>query len=340
MSLTYEQSGVSIAAASETIKRVESAIKSTYNKNVLSSTSSFGSAFSLKSILYNFDDPVLVQSTDGVGTKLIIAKMMNNFTTIGQDVVANNVNDILCLGAKPITFLDYIGCSTLDKDQMSTIISNIADECHKIDIALVGGEMAEMPGVYVSGEVDVVGMVTGIVERSKIITGKNVVEGDIGIGLLSSGLHTNGFSLARKALFDIGQMSIHDKPELLKGKSLGEELLTPHKNYYEPVNKLITKGIDIKAIAHITGGGIIDNISRVIPSQLNFVIHPESYATPNIFNLIQSIANISEIEMYKTFNMGIGMIIIVKPQDVDEVINIINQYENQKAILLGEVRKN
>jgi phosphoribosylformylglycinamidine cyclo-ligase len=339
MSLTYEQSGVSIKTASETIESVKSSIKSTYNKHVLSSTNSFGSAFSLKSILHDFDDPVLVQSTDGVGTKLIIAKMMNDFSTVGQDVVANNVNDILCIGAKPITFLDYIGCSILDKNQIGTIISNIADECKKIDVALVGGEMAEMPGVYVSGEVDVVGMVTGIVERSKIITGENVVEGDVGIGLLSSGLHTNGYSLARKALFEIVNLSPNDTPELLEGKTLGEALLTPHKNYFEPINKLLTQGIDIEAIAHITGGGIIGNISRVIPSKLSLVIDPESYAVPNIFNLIQSIANISEIEMYKTFNMGIGMIIIVKPEDANEVICIINQCKNQKAILFGEVRK-
>ena len=337
MSLTYANSGVNIAAGAEAVNQIKTAVKATYNSNVLTSLGSFGSAYSLKSIINKYTDPVLVQSTDGVGTKLIIAKMMNDFSTIGQDVVSNNVNDMLCMGAKPITFLDYIGCSKLDPDQMSMIVQNMASECAKIGVALVGGEMAEMPGVYVDGEVDVVGMVTGIVEKDKIITGQNIVAGDVVIGLASSGLHTNGFSLARKAIFEIAKMSVFDEPSEFNGLTIGEVLLTPHRNYYEPINEILSKNIIIKGMAHITGGGFVENIPRIIPKNVDVEIDTNSYPIQPIFDLIQEIGQIEKLEMYRTLNMGIGMVLIVDAKDAAEVLTLVNECEDQEAYILGSV---
>lgn len=337
MSLTYASSGVNIAAGAEAVNQIKSAVKATYNNNVLTSLGSFGSAYSLKSIINKYTDPVLVQSTDGVGTKLIIAKMMDNFATIGQDVVSNNVNDMLCMGAKPITFLDYIGCSKLDPDQMATIVQNMASECVKIGVALVGGEMAEMPGVYVDGEVDVVGMVTGIVEKDKIITGQNIATGDVVIGLASSGLHTNGYSLARKAIFEIAKMSVFDEPSELNGLTIGEVLLAPHRNYYEPINEILSKNIVIKGMAHITGGGFVENIPRIIPETVDVEIDTGSYKIPAIFDLIQQIGQVEKLEMYRTFNMGIGMILVVDRKNVAEILTLANECEDQEAFVIGVV---
>jgi phosphoribosylformylglycinamidine cyclo-ligase len=337
MSLTYADSGVNIAAGADAVNQIKSAVKATYNSNVLTSLGSFGSAYSLKSIVKDYTDPVLVQSTDGVGTKLIIAKMMDNFTTIGQDVVSNNVNDMLCMGAKPITFLDYIGCSKLEPTQMATIVQNMASECAKIGVALVGGEMAEMPGVYVDGEVDVVGMVTGIVEKDKIITGQTISVGDVVIGLASSGLHTNGFSLARKAVFEIAKMSPFDEPKELNGLSVGEVLLTPHRNYYEPINEILSKNITIKGMAHITGGGFVENIPRIIPKTIDVEIDTASYPIPPIFTLIQEIGQIDKLEIFRTLNMGIGMVLVVGSKDVTEVLTLVNECEDQEAFVIGNV---
>jgi phosphoribosylformylglycinamidine cyclo-ligase len=337
MSLTYADSGVNIAAGADAVNQIKSAVKATYNSNVLTSLGSFGSAYSLKEIVKDYTDPVLVQSTDGVGTKLIIAKMMDNFTTIGQDVVSNNVNDMLCMGAKPITFLDYIGCSKLEPTQMATIVQNMASECAKIGVALVGGEMAEMPGVYIDGEVDVVGMITGIVEKDKIITGQTISAGDVVIGLASSGLHTNGFSLARKAVFEIAKMSPFDEPKELNGLSVGEVLLTPHRNYYEPINEILSKNINIKGMAHITGGGFVENIPRIIPKNVDVEIDTISYPVPPIFTLIQEIGQVEKLEIYRTLNMGIGMVLVVNANDVSEILTLVNECEDQEAFIIGNV---
>jgi phosphoribosylformylglycinamidine cyclo-ligase len=346
--LTYASSGVDITAGAEAVNRIKKAVKETYSKDVLTSLGSFGSAMSLKSILNEFEDPILVQSTDGVGTKLIIAKMINSFGGVGKDVVSNNVNDMLCMGARPITFLDYIGCSKLSPEQMETIVTGMANECKEHGISLVGGEMAEMPGVYVDGEVDVVGFVTGVVERNKIITGENIKEGDLVLGLASSGLHTNGFSLARKALFDIAGFSPSDnfgevcsKYEVNTGelgdKRLGDILLESHRNYTKPILDIIKSGIDIKGLSHITGGGFIENIPRILPDNLGVEIQKSSYPVSPIFNLIQKVANIEEREMYRTLNMGIGMAIIIDPKDKDLVFETLKNIADQEIYTLGVV---
>ena len=339
MSVTYQDSGVNIQNGNLAVQKIKSAVQKTYNQNVLTSLGSFGSAFSLKEIINNYDEPVLVQSTDGVGTKLIIAKMMNKFNTIGQDVVANNVNDMLCMGAKPLTFLDYIGCSRLDPDQMAIIVSNIADECAKINVALVGGEMAEMPGVYVDGEVDVVGMVTGIAEKNQIVTGQNIQNGDVLVGLASSGLHTNGYSLARKVIFEIAKMSVYDTPNELNGSQIGDVLLEPHRNYTLPIHKVLESGLEVKGMAHITGGGFIENIPRILPDGLAAKVIKTSYPVASIFHLIQKLGQIEEREIYKTLNMGIGLVVIVSPSIAQQVCDIINIFGDQQAYVIGSVVK-
>ena len=347
-SLTYADSGVNITAGAEAVERIKQAVKSTYSKDVLTSLGSFGSAISLKNILKEYSDPILVQSTDGVGTKLIIAKQMNQFEGVGKDVVSNNVNDMLCMGAKPITFLDYIGCSSLDPQQMETIVTGMAKECAEYGISLVGGEMAEMPGVYVRGEVDVVGFVTGVVEKSKIITGENIKSGDIVLGLKSSGLHTNGFSLARKALFDIGNCTPMDSfgticmryninPEEFSEQRLGDVLLESHRNYTTPIMAIMNSGILIKGLSHITGGGFIENIPRIMPKGLGVKIKKSSYVVPPIFQLIGKVANIEEKEIYRTLNMGIGMVMIIDSNDKDKIFELIEGIEDQEIVELGSV---
>jgi phosphoribosylformylglycinamidine cyclo-ligase len=346
--LTYASSGVDINAGAEAVNRIKKAVKETYSKDVLTSLGSFGSAISLKSILNEFQDPILVQSTDGVGTKLIIAKMMNKFDGVGKDVVSNNVNDMLCMGAKPITFLDYIGCSKLSPEQMEIIVTGMANECKEHEISLVGGEMAEMPGVYVDGEVDVVGFVTGVVEKSKIITGENIKSGDLVLGLASSGLHTNGFSLARKALFEVGQLSPFDNfgevcarygidAGVFAGSRLGDILLEAHRNYTKPILDIIESGVEVKGLSHITGGGFIENIPRILPQNLGVEIQKSSYPLLSVFSLIQKVANIEEREMYRTLNMGIGMVVIIDPKDKELVFETMKKIADQEIYEIGGV---
>jgi phosphoribosylformylglycinamidine cyclo-ligase len=346
--LTYASSGVDITAGAEAVNRIKKSVKETYSKDVLTSLGSFGSAISLKSILNEFEDPILVQSTDGVGTKLIIAKMMNSFGGVGKDVVSNNVNDMLCMGARPITFLDYIGCSKLTPEQMEIIVTGMANECKEHGISLVGGEMAEMPGVYVDGEVDVVGFITGVVERDKVITGENIKESDIVLGLASSGLHTNGFSLARKALFEIGGFSPFDNFGEICAKygidagefadqRLGDILLESHRNYTKPILDIIASDVEIKGLSHITGGGFIENIPRILPENLGVEINKSSYPVLPIFTLIQKVANIEEREMYRTLNMGIGMVVIVDPKDKGLVLETLKNIIDQEIFELGVV---
>jgi phosphoribosylformylglycinamidine cyclo-ligase len=337
MSLTYKDSGVNIEAGAQAVNKIKNAVKATYNDNVLTSLGSFGSAFNLKSIISEYDNPVLVQSTDGVGTKLMIAKRMDMFKGIGKDVVSNNVNDMLCMGAKPITFLDYIGCENLQPDQMEDIVVGMANECKEYGIALVGGEMAEMPGVYVQDEVDVVGFVTGVVEQGKVITGQRIVEGDVLVGLESSGLHTNGYSMVRKIIFDMSHIDLWTKPAELGGITIGEALLESHRNYTTPITTAIEQGIDIKGLSHITGGGFIENIPRILPSGLGAKINKNSYEVPALFSYLASLVDIEERELYKTWNMGIGMIAVVTKEESQKLVDIINSITDQKAFIIGEV---
>ena len=324
--MDYKSAGVDIDAGNEAVERIKKGVQSTFTTNVLTGLGSFGSLYDLKSILYDYENPVLVQSIDGVGTKAIIARKLGKFNTIGVDLLSACANDILVMGARPLTFLDYIANDKLMPDTIEEIVAGMVQACRDTGVSLVGGEMAEMPDTYLPGEHDLVGVITGVVEKDKIITGEAIHPGDVVLGLLSSGLHTNGYSLARKLFFEIGGYDVNDTiPEL--EKSVGLTLLEPHINYTNHVFGVLDKEIGVKGIAHITGGGLVENIPRILPDGCCVEIHRGSWPGVPIFNVMQSIGNVDENEMYRTFNMGIGMIIIAAPDQVNSIKKIIDVHE-------------
>ena len=324
--MDYKSAGVDIDAGNESVERIKKGVQSTFTTNVLTGLGSFGSLYDLKSILYDYENPVLVQSIDGVGTKAIIARKLGKFNTIGVDLLSACANDILVMGARPLTFLDYIANDKLMPDTIEEIVAGMVQACRDTGVSLVGGEMAEMPDTYLPGEHDLVGVITGVVEKDKIITGEAIQPGDVVLGLLSSGLHTNGYSLARKLFFEIGGYDVNDTiPEL--EKSVGLTLLEPHINYTNHVFAVLDKEIGVKGIAHITGGGLVENVPRILPDGCCVEIHRGSWPGVPIFNVMQSIGNVDENEMYRTFNMGIGMIIIAAPDQVNSIKKTIDVHE-------------
>ena len=326
--IDYRSAGVDIDAGNEAIDRIKNKVRSTFSNNVLAGVGGFGSLFDLKPILKDYSDPVMVQSIDGVGTKTIIARKMNKFDTIGIDLVSACANDIVTMGARPLTFLDYIANDTLKPDIIEKIVTGMAGACLDIGVSLVGGETAEMPDTYLPGEHDLVGIVTGVVNKKNIITGDSIRPGDAVLGLPSNGLHTNGYSLARKLFFDVGGYSVNDTiPEF--EESVGLTLLTPHTNYTNHILTIIDNGIDIHGLAHITGGGIIENIPRVLPEDCSVEIRRGSWPALPVFNIMQSIGNVDHEEMYRTFNMGIGMVVIV---DAAEITKVKNSLKNLSEV--------
>ena len=324
--IDYKSAGVDIDAGNEAVERIKKGVRSTFTTNVLTGLGSFGSLYDLKSILDDYENPVLVQSIDGVGTKAIIARKLGKFNTIGVDLLSACANDILVMGARPLTFLDYIANDKLMPDTIEEIVAGMVQACRDTGVSLVGGEMAEMPDTYLPGEHDLVGVITGVVEKDKIITGETIQPGDVVLGLPSSGLHTNGYSLARKLFFEIGGYDVNDTiPEL--EKSVGLTLLEPHINYTNHVFGVLDKEIGVKGIAHITGGGLVENIPRILPDGCDVEIHKGSWPGVPIFNVMQSIGNVDENEMYRAFNMGIGMIIIAAPDQVNSIKKIIDVHE-------------
>jgi len=324
--MDYKSAGVDIDAGNESVERIKKGVQSTFTTNVLTGLGSFGSLYDLKSILYDYENPVLVQSIDGVGTKAIIARKLGKFNTIGVDLLSACANDILVMGARPLTFLDYIANDKLMPDTIEEIVAGMVQACRNTGVSLVGGETAEMPDTYLPGEHDLVGVITGVVEKDKIITGEAIQPGDVVLGLLSSGLHTNGYSLARKLFFEIGGYDVNDTiPEL--EKSVGLTLLEPHINYTNHVFAVLDKEIGVKGIAHITGGGLVENIPRILPDGCCVEIHKGSWPGVPIFKVMQSIGNVDEKEMYRAFNMGIGMIIIAAPDQVNSIKKIIDVHE-------------
>ena len=318
--IDYRSAGVDIDAGNDAINRIKNKVRSTFSNNVLTGIGGFGSLFDLKPILKDYNEPVMVQSIDGVGTKTIIARKMNKFDTIGVDLVSACANDIVTLGARPLTFLDYIANDTLKPEIIEEIVSGMADACLDIGVSLVGGETAEMPDTYLPGEHDLVGIITGIVNKNNIITGDSIRPGDVVLGLPSNGLHTNGYSLARKLFFDVGRYSVNDTiPEF--EESVGLTLLTPHTNYTNHILTILDNGIDIHGLAHITGGGIIENIPRVLPGDCGVEIRKDSWPVLPVFNIMQSIGNVDHEEMYRTFNMGIGMVVIVDATGITKIKN-------------------
>ena len=318
--IDYRSAGVDIDAGNDAINRIKNKVRSTFSNNVLTGIGGFGSLFDLKPVLKDYNDPVMVQSIDGVGTKTIIARKMNKFDTIGVDLVSACANDIVTLGARPLTFLDYIANDTLKPEIIEEIVSGMADACLDIGVSLVGGETAEMPDTYLPGEHDLVGIITGIVNKNNIITGDSIRPGDVVLGLPSNGLHTNGYSLARKLFFDVGRYSVNDTIPEFK-ESVGLTLLTPHTNYTNHILTILDNGIDIHGLAHITGGGIIENIPRVLPGDCGVEIRKDSWPVLPVFNIMQSIGYVDHEEMYRTFNMGIGMVVIVDATGITKIKN-------------------
>ncbi|HOS96904.1 MAG TPA: phosphoribosylformylglycinamidine cyclo-ligase [Deltaproteobacteria bacterium] len=316
MSLTYRDAGVDIDKQNLFVKAIRSSVKSTHGPEVIGGIGGFAGLFKLD--IGNYTDPVLVSSTDGVGTKLKIACMADSHEGVGIDLVAMVVNDLVVVGAQPLFFLDYFATGKLSLERAKTIIAGITRGCKEAGCALIGGETAEMPGFYREDEYDVAGFGVGVVDGDKIIDGSRIAAKDVLIGIHSSGLHSNGFSLVRKVLFERAKLRVDDYLEDL-GRPLAEELLTPTRIYVKSVLNVL-RGFEIKGIVHITGGGFIDNIPRVLPARSCAVIRKDAWEVPPIFRFIRDIGKIEDAEMYRTFNMGVGMVLVVSPRDADDVM--------------------
>ena len=328
---SYKKAGVDVTAGYKAVELMKDAVKETYDSNVVSDLGGFGGLYALDT--KEIKEPILVSGTDGVGTKLKLAFLMNKHDTIGQDCVAMCVNDIICCGAKPLFFLDYMALGKNIPEVVATIVKGVADGCKKAGCSLVGGETAEMPGFYKEGEYDLAGFTVGVVDKSKMIDSKNIEIGDKVIGLASSGVHSNGFSLVRK-IFNINEENLNKYEEKL-GMTLGENLLKPTKIYVKPVLELLAN-VEVKGISHITGGGFYENMPRMLKDGVSLNIKKDSYPVLPIFKLIQEVGNIPERDMYNTFNMGIGMAIIIKKGQEQKAIEILKQ-QGEEAYIIGEV---
>ncbi len=322
--LTYEKAGVNIDEADEFIKRIKPLVKSTQRPEVLGGIGGFSGLFMPR--LKDIKNPVLVSSTDGVGTKLMIADLLKKYDTVGIDLVAMSVDDVVVTGAEPLFFLDYIACGRLEKEMLADVMKGIVKGCREAHCALLGGETAELPGLYEKGQWDLAGFCVGIVSREKIIDGRHCRRGDKVIGLASSGLHSNGFSLARKVFSE----------KEMKGR-VGLDLLKPTRIYTQSILAVMKK-VRIKAMAHITGGGFYDNIPRVIPDGLEVRIGKGSWPVPAIFSTIRKKGAVQEREMFRTFNMGIGMVVVVGAGDAERTVRLFNR-SGQKAYIIGELAR-
>lgn len=338
MSDLYKQSGVDIEAGNEAVRLMKGDVATTHTSSVLTGIGSFGGLYDLSDIIKNYKNPVLVQSIDGVGTKLSVARLMNKYDTVGEDIVNHCCDDLLAMGAKSLTFLDYVAHDKLNPKVMVDMVAGMAKACRESGVSLIGGETAEMPGVYANGEHDIAGCVTGVVEKDKIITGEKIKEGDILLGFPSSGLHTNGFSLARKILLNIAGHSVDTQVKEL-GMTVGEALLKVHVNYSNPVLDILGNGVDVRGIAHITGGGFIENIPRVLPKDLDAEITLGSWPMLPIFPHIQKAGNVDQHEMYKVFNMSIGLILIVPQTEKEKINEILKSHPDFSIHEIGKIIK-
>lgn len=329
--LNYKAAGVDKEAGYKEVALIKELVKRTQNENVLSSIGGFSGLYALG----QYKDPVLVSGTDGVGTKLKLAFMTGVHNTVGEDAVAMCVNDILCQGAKPLFFLDYIGTGKLEPEKMASVVEGVANGCVKGEMALIGGETAEMPGFYEDGEYDIAGFAVGVVERDEIIDGSKIKEGDVILGLASSGLHSNGFSLVRKIVFEHENLDLDEHYGL--DRTLGEELLTPTRIYVKSVRPVIEE-TDVHGIVHITGGGIYENVPRILPSGLTAKLDYTGVERPKIFDAIAKWGKIETKEMYNTFNMGIGMMLFVGEKDAPKARQIMEE-RGETVYELGRVVK-
>lgn len=334
MKLTYKDAGVDTKEGERAVSLMKEHVKKTFNENVLTGLGSFGSLFSLD--VAGMKQPVLVSGTDGVGTKLKIAFMMDKHDTVGIDCVAMCVNDVLCQGAKPLFFLDYIATGKVRAEKVADIVKGIADGCSQSGSALVGGETAEMPDFYGEGEYDMAGFSVGIVDKERIITGERIAAGDRIIGIPSSGIHSNGYSLVRKVFFEKMKMGVDEYVDEL-GQTLGEALLTPTKIYANACGAVLPK-FDVKGIVHITGGGFFENIPRILPDDTAAVIDTDAWQIPPIFTYIEKCGNIDRKEMFSTYNMGIGMMMVVDADDAAGVVEALKA-AGENAAVIGEIRQ-
>jgi len=333
-SVTYADAGVDIDQANRTKKRIKYLAHKTFTRGVLSEIGGFGALFAIDK--EKFLDPVLVSSVDGVGTKLKIAFEMNVHTTVGADLVNHCVNDIAVQGATPLFFMDYLATGKLEAEVAEKVVEGISAACKQNGCALIGGETAEMPGFYAEGEYDLAGFIVGVVDRARLITGKTVEPGDVILGLPSNGLHTNGYSLARKLLFDVAHYTADSYVNELKGK-VGNELLRTHKSYWPVVRKLIA-GECVSALAHITGGGITENLPRVLPRGVAAVIETGSWPVLPIFEHLQQLGNVPRDEMFRTFNMGLGMLLVVPSKKFKKAQTVLER-AGEKAYTVGRIVK-
>jgi len=332
--MDYKQSGVDIDAGNEVVRRIRSLARGTFTSGVLSEIGSFGGLFRLGDA--GGDDPVLVASADGVGTKLRVAFMTGVHTSIGIDLVNHCVNDILVQGAQPLFFLDYLATGRLDPDVAVQIVEGLAGACRTNGCALLGGETAEMPGFYADGEYDVAGFIVGVVDRRNLVDGRTIAPGDVLVGLPSSGLHTNGYSLARRIAFEIaGLKASAVVPDL--GRSIGEALLTPHRSYLPLIRPLLGQGV-VKGMAHITGGGITDNLPRMLPAGTHARIDRSAWQPPPVFSWLQRTGGVPDSDMFRTFNMGIGLIIACAPDRERELADALTATGEPNAVRIGDIR--
>jgi phosphoribosylformylglycinamidine cyclo-ligase len=320
--ISYSDAGVDIDAATRATDKIKELARRTFNERTLSEIGSFGGMFD--GAFPNLRQPVLVASADGVGTKLKIAFATGVHNTVGRDLVNHCVNDILVQGARPLFFLDYVATGKLSPEVVAKVVEGVTNGCRENGCVLLGGETAEMPGFYADGEYDIAGFIVGVVDREKIIDGKTIAPGDVLLALPSAGLHTNGYSLARKLFFEVaGYQPDTVLPEL--GMTAGEALLLPHVSYLKPLEGLLDRGV-IKGLAHITGGGLTDNIPRILPEGTAVKIERDSWTIPPLFELLRRLGNVSDAEMYRTFNMGVGMVIVAAPGDADVIARNLGCY--------------
>ena len=330
---TYAGAGVSIDAGEEAVDRIKGKVRSTFRPEVIGDIGGFGGLFALD--LARFRQPVLVSSTDGVGTKALVAQAVGKFETIGVDLVAMCVDDLVCQGAEPLFFLDYIAVGRLDPGHIEQLVEGVAEGCRQAGCALIGGEMAEHPGAMEPGEFDLVGFAVGVAERDQMITGEHIAPGDVLIGLPSPGLRSNGYSLARRILFERAGLSLDDPAFPGAHHSLADELLKPSV-VYAPAIAALTRAVDVRGIAHITGGGIPGNLNRVLPPKVDAVVERGSWESPRIFGELQRLGEVSDAEMAKVFNLGIGMIVVVPEAEVYKALDVLRSHD-QRATVVGSV---
>lgn len=338
--MSYKDAGVDVDAGNKAVELMKTHVKSTFRPGALGNIGGFGGFFQLD--IKKYREPVLVSGTDGVGTKLKIAFAMDKHDTVGIDCVAMCVNDILVHGAEPLFFLDYVALGKLIPERVAEIVKGVAGGCRQAGCALIGGETAEMPGLYDEEEYDLAGFAVGVVDKANLIDGSRIREGDVVIGLTSSGLHSNGYSLARKVLLEKAGYSLTKYIEEL-GKTLGEEMLLPTRIYVKTVRELAH--LEIRGMAHITGGGLVENLPRILPEGLEFELHKGAWEVPPIFHIIQKAGNVEDEEMYRTFNMGIGYVIVASENQANDILNVINNKNNNngglsedtKAMIIGRV---